>query len=56
MVTCYPGNNSRYIAHIDNPDNNGRVLTCIIYLNKYWKSGDGGELRIYDHPFNKDEL
>eukprot|EP00039_Didymoeca_costata_P024582 m.10738 g.10738 ORF g.10738 m.10738 type:complete len:576 (-) comp4313_c0_seq1:47-1774(-) len=48
MVTCYPGNGSRYIKHADNPNRNGRKLTVIYYLNHGWKPGDGGELRIYD--------
>jgi hypoxia-inducible factor (prolyl hydroxylase) len=55
MITCYPGNNSRYVTHIDNPDNNGRVLTCIIYLNINRETSDGGELRIHDYPYNKNE-
>jgi hypothetical protein len=25
-------------------------VTCILYLNKDWRSGDGGELRIYHPP------
>jgi hypothetical protein len=48
MVTCYPGNGSKYIKHSDNPHKNGRKLTVIYYLNHNWKKGDGGELRVYD--------
>ena len=34
MIACYPGNNSKYVRHIDNPNNDGRCVTCIYYLNK----------------------
>lgn len=47
MITCYPGNGSRYSTHVDNAIGNGRKLTCILYLNKGWRAADGGELRIY---------
>lgn len=49
MVTCYPGNGSRYIKHSDNPHRNGRKLTVLYYLNHGWTKDDGGELRIYDN-------
>lgn len=48
MVTCYPGNGSKYIKHSDNPHKNGRKLTVLYYLNHAWKKGDGGEIRVYD--------
>ena len=47
MVTCYPGEGSRYVKHCDNPHRNGRKLTVLYYLNHSWKQGDGGELRMY---------
>lgn len=48
MVACYPGNGTYYLRHIDNPCQNGRVLTCIYYLNINWDAcRDGGLLRIY---------
>ncbi|CAG2182413.1 unnamed protein product, partial [Oppiella nova] len=34
MIACYPGNNSQYVRHIDNPNNDGRCVTSIYYLNK----------------------
>jgi Rps23 Pro-64 3,4-dihydroxylase Tpa1-like proline 4-hydroxylase len=46
MATCYPAGGSRYVAHYDNPNQNGRKLTLILYLNEFWKAGDGGTLRI----------
>jgi len=47
MVTCYPGGGAKYVKHVDNPDNNGRRITLILYLNPSWREGDGGELRLY---------
>lgn len=46
MLAVYPGQSTSYPRHVDNPDGNGRILTCIIYLNSEWESGDGGELRL----------
>ena len=37
----------RYLAHYDNPNRNGRVLTCILYLNPDWEEACGGALRLY---------
>lgn len=54
MVTCYPGNGTRYHKHCDNMCNdgdgracNGRRLTAIFYLNASWRARNGGELLIY---------
>ena len=46
MVTVYePG--SRYTWHLDNgKGRNGRLLTCIYYLNRDWDLESGGELRL----------
>lgn len=47
MITCYPGNQAHYSTHVDNANHNGRKVTCIYYLNKDWKDGDGGCLNVY---------
>lgn len=38
MVACYPGNGTAYKQHVDNPCGDGRLVTCIVYLNKNWDS------------------
>ena len=37
MCTCYPGEGARYTRHCDNPNQNGRKLTALLYLNEDWK-------------------
>ena len=29
MLACYEAGGAKYVRHVDNPDGNGRVLTCM---------------------------
>ena len=54
MVSCYPGNGTHYVRHVDNHHKDGRCITVVYYLNKDWDAKrDGGMLKMYPqmtHP------
>lgn len=53
-VACYPGNGTRYVKHVDNPNGDGRLITAIYYVNKNWSvKHEGGLLRMYPTGMNE---
>ncbi|XP_010871163.3 egl nine homolog 1 [Esox lucius] len=53
MVACYPGKGTGYVRHVDNPNGDGRCITCIYYLNRNWNAQvHGGMLQIYPEGKN----
>ena len=55
MDSVYRGSGSRYTWHVDNHKHtNGRVLTCVYYLNRGWRKQDGGVLRLMRRPPQRD--
>ena len=48
MLAIYPGDGSRFQAHVDNTTQDGRRLTVLCYLNSDWDEAKGGALRV--HP------
>lgn len=47
MVACYPGNGTGYVRHVDNPNGDGRCVTCIYYLNKDWDAKVGNLIEFF---------
>eukprot|EP00927_Polykrikos_kofoidii_P054991 TRINITY_DN49307_c0_g1_i1.p1 TRINITY_DN49307_c0_g1~~TRINITY_DN49307_c0_g1_i1.p1 ORF type:complete len:380 (-),score=54.72 TRINITY_DN49307_c0_g1_i1:52-1131(-) len=48
MLSAYPPG-TRYTWHLDNAGHtNGRLLTCVYYLNRGWTPGHGGALRLFE--------
>ncbi len=46
-LACYP-KGGHYEKHVDQFNKrNNRTISMVIYLNKDWKKGDGGELELY---------
>jgi SM-20-related protein len=44
-----------YRAHLDRHAGTvGRIVTVILYLNRDWQPGDGGELKLWTTPGDKD--
>ena len=47
-LTIYPPG-AGYQKHLDQlRDHRHRVVSCILYLNRYWSPGRGGELRLFN--------
>lgn len=54
MVACYPGSGAQYVMHVDNPNQDGRVITAIYYLNLDWDTQrSGGMLRYFSQWIHK---
>lgn len=56
QLTCYPGDGSRYVRHLDSyVGATTRRITCLYYLNPEYSAKDpeakklGGDLRIFHH-------
>lgn len=50
---CRYLNGGFYKKHVDNPRGVGRrKVTTVLYMNESWKSGDGGELVVFDKNDN----
>lgn len=47
MVACYPGQGTCYKRHVDNPNQDGRCITTLYYLNPGWTEEKGGMLKLY---------
>lgn len=48
MVAIYPpGINACFLEHLDNPTNDGRMLTAVYYANPGWRPEYGGALRAW---------
>ncbi|XP_065299933.1 egl nine homolog 1-like isoform X1 [Dermacentor albipictus] len=48
MIACYPSHGTHYVKHVDNPNQDGRCITSIYYLNKNWDvQTQGGLLRMF---------
>ncbi|XP_075554345.1 egl nine homolog 1-like isoform X3 [Dermacentor variabilis] len=41
MIACYPSHGTHYVKHVDNPNQDGRCITSIYYLNKNWDVQEG---------------
>jgi SM-20-related protein len=45
-----------YREHLDQfKDDGRRLVTCVLYLNTNWRSSDGGQLRLFTNPADKQQ-